>query len=537
MKEQMSKNKKLKIVPIFPNDKYVKYMGEVTTVQAFDKGLINEDGLYSEKIFGPVGSDTRMVRFGFIDLGVSVVHPLIWKAVTRKKLYNNIINGSVYVTFDNTIKDFVVSDIENGHTGFNYFFTNLPRVKFVKGKSLLTNDNIKLYEQYKDNIYYDKLLILPAGLRDYSVGKDGRFTEVEINEFYTSVISMSGLTKSISKAELNSLDDIRLRMQEKVNDLYDYLMGMIDGKHKFINGSFTATNIDYATRNVASGIPMTIDDLEDVEGDINTAQIGLMQFVKSISPFIHYEWENIINNIYFVLGQDALLVDKESMSNVRVGLGGKTLNKFTTVDGVENIMSNLIDDDFKNSPIDVAGHWLMLVHDKGDEFILYEKIDETIPEDIKKELRPITYGELFFIMAERYVKRTRGLITRYPVASELSIYPSKVLLNSTHTYREVKLHIKDELGLSIHTIKKFPIVKGKWVPGISPSSTRLPKLGLDYDGDKLAFIALFTDNSNGEVDKILSSITMYIDNEGNEIHDVNDNVCKRTFLTLTTVNS
>jgi len=531
----MVKNKKIKIELMFPNSKYVKYMQEVSSVKAFENGLVTIDGLYSETVFGPVGSDVRMSNFGYIDLGISVVHPLIWKAVTKKKMYRGIVDGTTFVTFDNEIKDFIISDSESGNTGYHYFFTNLPRVDLLKTESQVAKDNVNLYNKYRENVYYDKLLVLPAGLRDYTIDKSNRIIEIEINEYYTRILSMTGLTKAMSDVEHEDLNSIRLRLQEKVNDLYDYLMDMIDGKHKFINGSFTATNIDYSTRNVATGIPMVIDDLENVVGDINTAQIGLLQFVKSVTPMVQYEWAKFISDRYFVLGQDALLVNKVSKLTGYVTINSKTFSKFSVPDEIDAMMSNLLDDDFKNKPIDVDGYWLLMVLDKGDEIIVYERVDNTIDAKIIEELRPITYGELFYILTYRASKTTNSLITRYPIASEYSIYPSKVLIRTTHVDRAIRLTVKDELGGTTSILEHYPILGERWVPGISPSSTRLKSLGADFDGDKLGQSSLLTMESNEEVDKLLNSLAMYVDKDSGEVHNINDNVCKRTFATLTKV--
>jgi hypothetical protein len=38
---------------------------------------LHPEGLYSEEIFGRVGSDERLNRFGYFDLKLSIFHPLV----------------------------------------------------------------------------------------------------------------------------------------------------------------------------------------------------------------------------------------------------------------------------------------------------------------------------------------------------------------------------------------------------------------------------------------------------------------------------
>ena len=57
------------------------YMLEVKSPIIFESSsnIFKKDGLFSNEIFGDVGSKDRMERCGYIDLKIPVMHPLIYK--------------------------------------------------------------------------------------------------------------------------------------------------------------------------------------------------------------------------------------------------------------------------------------------------------------------------------------------------------------------------------------------------------------------------------------------------------------------------
>ena len=61
----------------------------------------NPDGLYSNEIFGVVGTVARSSRFSYIDLRVPIIHPTIYKTLVQLKgLYKEIMNAKEFAKFD-----------------------------------------------------------------------------------------------------------------------------------------------------------------------------------------------------------------------------------------------------------------------------------------------------------------------------------------------------------------------------------------------------------------------------------------------------
>ena len=155
----------------------------VTTADIFDGMSKNfhNDGLYSTVIFGKVGDEMRKRLFAFIDIKLSVFHPIIYKSlVSLKKMYGEILNGKLFAVWDDEIKDFVKSTPMDGETGFEFFMRHWTEIEFQRRPSDIREENIKLVEKYRKELSAStpsKVVVLPAGLRDFEVKGDCRYSE------------------------------------------------------------------------------------------------------------------------------------------------------------------------------------------------------------------------------------------------------------------------------------------------------------------------------------------------------------------------
>ena len=114
----------ISLLNLEPN--YFRNLPKVTDLSIFDstKEAFHPEGLFSNTLFGPVGSEIRNKRFGYIDIKLPVLHPIIYKSLVQaKRFYQEIMDGSAYATFSYKEKDFVKSDPIEGETGYNFFIT------------------------------------------------------------------------------------------------------------------------------------------------------------------------------------------------------------------------------------------------------------------------------------------------------------------------------------------------------------------------------------------------------------------------------
>ena len=90
----------------------LRFLGEVKKAQIFEpnSSVFDKDGLFSANIFGAIGSEYRSTNFGYIDVTLDMLHPIIFEnLLSLKSLYPEIVTGKIYVKYDSKTKEFVES--------------------------------------------------------------------------------------------------------------------------------------------------------------------------------------------------------------------------------------------------------------------------------------------------------------------------------------------------------------------------------------------------------------------------------------------
>lgn len=484
---------------------------------------LSEDGLFSVSIFGRVGSEERDTRFSYVNIRTEIFHPLIYKNLKKLKgLYADIIATKKYARWDDKEKDFVVADEIEGNTGFSFFVKHWRDIKFKRTGSEKRDDRIKLIEKYKADAMVDKILILPAGLRDIRMGSNNRLEFDEINDIYRRIISVSRVTTSTNES-VNStvLDYSRFQLQNGFNAAYDLFSEMLKGKGGFIQKKWAKRRVFNGTRNVIS----SMNTSKNVLGDPNEYRnsdtvVGLYQALKGALPLtISHLRNNILSDIFSMdmSSNTVNLVDKKTLKSSQVRVSPITKDKWTTTDGLEKVMNMMTDEYARHEPIDVEGYYLALIYKGPDKtFKVFNDIDQ-LPEGFDKSfVEPISLAELLYISTYQALKRIKVIVTRYPVAGLGSTYPSNVFVKTTNT-----LESRQELG-DDWTSKgpefiapAFPVKSDRnFLQTMIPSIVRIAGLVADYDGDTTSGLFLYTDEAINEIDGILHSRNAYIDPSG-----------------------
>ena len=64
---------------------------------------------------------------GYIDLKIPILHPLVYRTILNlKSSYKDIMEGTLKVKFNKSIKDFEVD--ENGETGIKFLVKNIEKI-------------------------------------------------------------------------------------------------------------------------------------------------------------------------------------------------------------------------------------------------------------------------------------------------------------------------------------------------------------------------------------------------------------------------
>lgn len=498
--------------------------------------VFKKDGLFSTEIFGEVGSVERMQRFGFIDLHLDVMHPLVYRYVKGlSSLYKGILEGTLYAIYNSETDMFEAATKESGKTGIRFFMKHYDTVKFPDTGSDERSHILKfLYSLKRSDVLLNRWAVLPAGMRDYTVTKSGKPLEDEINNLYRKLLTTARVSKELSGIEdAEFLNTILVRLENNILDIYEYIENIYEGKKGFAQGKWVSRRVAYGSRNVFTASPIQISDLKSEHiPTVSDTIIGIFQYIKTILPIaIFYIRSGFTDQIFSTESSNAYLVNPKTLEKEIVTLSEKERSLWVTDEGLEKNINKLIDDTFKTSPIVIDGYYLMLIYDDGKHLILLDDIRSLPADRDKKYVRPITYIEFYYIAIYPTLGRYHGFTTRYPIDGLGSIYPTVSYVKTTIKGREVTID-----GLYPEPDKKlyeYPILGSNFFNSMSPHGTKLATLSADFDGDKGNFSAVWTEESNKDIDKLLNSRAFYISIDNKVNYSSSDQISELTIDFLT----
>lgn len=466
------------------------FMGEVSSLGIFENNskVFDPKGLFSTEIFGPIGSKQRLTKPGYINLRMPILHPLAYKhLISLNKLYDGIMASKIVARYDPDIGDFV-EDKTNGSTGYEYFMYYLPYLQFKNpSKSQDRENRIMLVNKCipKDQ-HLDKLYVIPAGLRDYFVDAKGRPNIDEINEIYRKILVATNLLRNnnITQDNISQFDLPRYKIQNLVLDVFEYIKNLLEGKKGFIEGKWAARAIMGGTRNVITAMNNNRFDLNDPNAiDVNQTVVGLYQYTKAIEPLAMHELtKRYILGIMNPYNNNVKIVDNKTMTTTIKTIDVKSKDAWLKRDGLTKLFNRIKQDVIKNEPAMVGDDYLLLIADMKDKIYIVRDTNN-LPDGVtKKDLRPITYGELIYLSVANTVKDVRCTVTRYPITQVGSIYPSRVYLMTTDKGRKVTVYDEDKEEV----FYEYPIQGRLYTSSLSVQSVHTGRLGADFDGKCIA---------------------------------------------------
>lgn len=469
------------------NEKILSMIRPVRSLDTFNGSTKNfhEDGLYSTTTFGTVGTDGRDARYGYINLKVDIIHPVLYKTlIALRSFYADIISSREFAIWDDTLKDFVKSNALEGQTGYHFFTEHVKDIVFEQRDSIKREQGVRLYEKFKDKLFTDKVLVIPAGLRDIEIDENGRASSDEINTFYYKLVAVSNTinpsTVSISPESYNSQ---RMSLQNTFVEIYDYISAIVEGKKNLMMGKWASRKIFNGTRNVITSMSTTMIDLDDMDNPtINDSYIGLFQTIKGMLPVTIYHLKNeFLGTVFTTMGAPALLTNRKTLLSERVVISNKEYDRWLTNEGLEKLIAYYQENTIRHSPVIIDSYYLGLTYRGPDgTFKLIHGIDELPEGRSKADCKPITYTELLYTAIYHIANKYPIFITRFPITGIGSVYPSKVYLKTT-TDVEIRKELGDDwkpLG-DDRVAKQFPITDSVFFNSLAPSPSRLAAMGAD----------------------------------------------------------
>lgn len=211
-------------------------------------------GIWSEDIFGKVGSRERKTRFGYIDIKSKIFHPQAYdiirtvsepiaKIVNRKARFK-LVDGKFIPTME-------------GETGLSFLIRNIDNFKFADVAKKEKTKEAKYLDNNKDLILIDKWLVVPpGGLRDIDMTRrNAERTQSEINNYY------KGLLFTVQQLEIAQGDDelsdqIIERTQKVLVQISTWIkQNLMKGKQGLFRASMLKKSMDQTTRIILASSP------------------------------------------------------------------------------------------------------------------------------------------------------------------------------------------------------------------------------------------------------------------------------------------
>lgn len=531
-----------KIELLIPTDRDlmgVKPVKVMDIMEGFTKNF-HPDGLFSAEIFGRVGEQRRSRTMAYIDLHVKIFHPLIYKVICDlKSLYQEIMEGRSYAVFDEKAKDFVKSNVAEGETGYAFFVKHFDKLVFEKRKSISRETYIKFMELHRKDPYISQLVILPAGMRDYMVDEDGKPSEDEINAMYRSIMATAANMENLNiDRNPEFVNSARSNLQTKVLEIYKYIIALLIGKNKMIQGSFLARKSANTTRNVISSyIPNVMEYGDSKSVDPNMTVIGMYQHLRNLIPLLVYRLRTgIMPMVFSGANTDMTVVDPKTFKKKRVPVLPKEFNRWMTYEGIEKVADGFGQEATRHYPVMIGENYAALIY-KGPDgtFKVIQDIDEVPEGRSRKDVTPITLAELLYIAIYEEAETSVGFVTRYPVTLFGSTYPCRFYLRSTIQDEPRRALGYDwEVDHHVPLAKSFPMKDIPFFNSMSPSTSHLPRLGGDFDGDTMSAYCVMTDEAKKEINDMLNSRNFYLTLDGKMAFSLDTDMIGLSLKYLTT---
>lgn len=509
-------------------DQAARNLKPITTLDTFDGATKNfhPDGLFSNEIFGMNGDKTRMRRFAYIDVKIPIMHPLVYRTLGRlKRMYPEIMAGKTYALWDEATKDFVKSDALDGKTGYTFFMEHFDQIVFPQRLSDLRELNIKFIERARSISMNTKIVVSPAGFRDYIITSDGFEEEDEVNKLYRKMLAFSNsVTVEMFRMNPQMYDRVRFSLQSTFNALYEYHENMVRGKHKLLQGRVMSRQVRDGTRAVITTQNLEIKELfAPGTPTTNSTGIGLYQYIKAFRPLCIFHLQNgYLKNVFSSPGAPARLVNPKTLHSEMAQVSLESFDLWMTKEGIEKLFNLFGEVERRHEPVMIDDYYLALRYNDGKVFKLFGDIDE-LPEGFeRKHVQPVSFAELIYSQTYQTENNVAMVNTRFPVTGFGSIYPTEPFLKVTsHTVSLKPLDDNWQIDDSLPIMREFPMREETFIDTMMPSSDKLALAGADFDGDKMTGNGLYLKESVAESKAVMRSRNFHVRTDGSIAHSLN----------------
>lgn len=502
------------------------------------------DGLVSNEIFGSPGSPERKFNWGYIKLNDVFMNPHVFYVFRRLKAkiaddmkmglglyYVDKVGELIKLEENQTVP---TSALSEAGTGWRWLSDNWGNVSWRVTKDMTKTAKIRrtfLKSQPVDYAFINIYPVMPAFYRDvdYRSQKRNEFN----TRFYSKIIQLANVIEHTDNFTFSDNPDVPLastahiKMQNVINEFYDFIMGKVAGANGFINDHVVGKSTDYGARLVISTPGFNTESYKDNETDFFHSSVPLSVAVNIFAPFMIFNLTQYITN--YVSGKkelyhfnyitekfelkelDPLYLDDFTVDHIRRNLDLYKKSKLHRVKPV-----TLRAKDGSRIPLQVYYKYDMerkMVSFDTEPYQHYEEME------LKNKIRDITWCELLYIISFYSLKDKTIFNTRYPVVHYNSTYPS--LMNIIPANKNTRALVNGVL------YERYPIINCKddsevehlFTDTMQMFSVYPAALGADFDGDQISTAGVFTEEANADAIKHMKEISNVLGIDGGIVRE------------------
>lgn len=520
---------------------------EVTSFAIYEPSetVFHAEGLFSEQIFGQLGTVNRLITFGFINLHTKIFHPNIFLNIVKLgTLYADVMASKSYAKLNEETGELelATAEEEGARTGFQFMTEIFPKIEYKLTESEQRKLRIDVISKYDQVALFSKFPVLPAGVRDIK-SDTGMKTQEEINKLYRTVLAYSVQIPENTTSDI--YDNFRYILQQKIVEIYKYIFNILDGKKGWLRGVYGKRYITGGTRNVFSAPNYIVRSPNDPQYlHFDEVGVGTYNAIKANQLIsLHILKRNFFEPIFRDVGNTIALVNRDTYKLEYFEVPERELKKFDNDEAIVDWINKFRNVDLRANPITVntvAGpQYALLVHDTGKSITIFQNIDDVqqmMPDKFMKEfVRPLTWIELFYMVAvQAYLPDKHGFVTRYPVIEDGGCFPAKPIIGSTTQSRVVSVY-SGLSGMEKVKFTHYPILGKNYQDTIILHACRLAGLGADFDGDTGSFNVVVGNDTNAEIREYYQSAKSIIDVRKKLFVGPNTDNIEWTFMNMTRI--
>lgn len=519
-------------IDIFDVNEFVElnHLQEVTSPVLYQRGDVPDpNGLISDNIFGVTVKD-RKETFAYISLNGHFFHPHIYKVI--KRIFRNverIVNGSEYYIID---KNGLLQKDDNGETGIEFLYNNWDKIDWEKSDTAgMRNERVDLItHSKKDEIFWSKLIVIPAFYRDMKSSSKGGGDTSPLNTFYCNIIRYAALLKDRNMFDF-SFHNVNYNVQNTLVEIYDYFKVKLEKKSGLFRKYLMGKNVDFCTRTVISGPTFHANSPEDLVIKFDYCGVPISQVCSLCYPFV-IQWvkqffeNNVINQkeLYLMNADGTVSNDIAELKDPSTVFTEKYFQK--------KIDQYVKGPETRFDPIEIP------LTNGSKKYMYFTGRRFTNSESGSSERASISHRRMtwtdILYMASVDVTRDKHLIcTRYPVSDVYGIFIAKVHIISTQDTEVM------QVGETVY--KHYPcVIQGLphdkvtscFVESCQFPNSYLPGLNGDYDGDQTTMKIVWSLEANKECEEVINRKSNLLGANGGLIRHVG-NEADQTIYTMT----